>query len=169
MTPEYADIFGVPFTGFPVAGLPEERAPATPKRGKAVRAVAERLMDAPWLEATFPRVIGYRFDVPAERLEARFDATHRIVLTTQDVPTHTLDAPIVGEKAELTLDEAKRLRPQAVAFLLATHLQQHHFSDCPWLFPQLLGIARDWLGDPAGDSPHVDYGDDTLPGRRVFG
>src|SRR5262245_2712997 len=43
LTPEYADIFGVPFSGFPVAGLPEERAPATPKPGKAVRALPERL------------------------------------------------------------------------------------------------------------------------------
>src|SRR5207244_10899002 len=55
LTPEYADIFGVPFTGFPVAGLPEERAPATPKPGKAVRAIPERLIDAPWREVTFPR------------------------------------------------------------------------------------------------------------------
>jgi type III restriction enzyme len=169
LTPEYADIFGVPFSGFPVAGLPEQRAPATPKPGKAVRAVPERLTDRPWLEVTFPRAVGYRFDVPAERLTARFDASHRVVLTTQDVPTHTLDAPIVGEHAELTLDEAKRLRPQSVAFLLATHLQQHHFADKPWLFPQLLGIVRDWLGDPDGDSPNVDYGDDTFPGLLAFG
>jgi type III restriction enzyme len=169
LTSQYADIFGVPFNGFPVAGLPEQRAPATPKPGKAVRAVPERLIDCPWLEVIFPRVVGYRFDVPAERLSARFDANHRIVLTTQDVPTHVLDAPIVGEKAELTLDEAKGLRPQAVAFLLATHLQQHHFTDKPWLFPQLLGIVRDWLGDPNGDSPNVDYGDDTFPGLLAFG
>ena len=82
----------------------------------------------------------------------KFDQSHREVLTTQDVPTNTLNAPIVGEKAELTLEEAKGLRPQTVAFLLATHLQQHHFPDRPWLFPQLLGIVRDWLGEPDGDS-----------------
>jgi type III restriction enzyme len=169
LVPEYADIFGVPFSGFPVAGLPEERAPATPKPGKAVRALPERLPGAPWLEVTFPRVVGYRFDVPADRLTAKFDATHREVLTTQDIPTTTLNAPIVGEKAELTLEEAKALRPQAVAFLLATHLQQHHFPDRPWLFAQLLAIVRDWLGDPDGHSPNVDYGDDTFPGLLVFG
>ena len=169
LVPEYADIFGVPFSGFPVAGLPEERNPPTPKPGKAVRALPERLIDCPWLEIVFPRVIGYRIDVPAERLTAKFDATHREVLTTQDIPTNTLNAPIVGEKAELTLEEAQQLRPQTVAFRLATHLQQHHFPDRPWLFPQLLGIVRDWLGDPEGDSPNVDYGDDTFPGLLVFG
>ncbi len=169
LTPEYADIFGVPFSGFPVAGLPEERAPATPRPGKAVRAVPERLLEHPWLEVTFPRVLGYRFDVPADRLTATFDATHREILTTQDIPTSVLDAPIVGEQVELKLEEAKALRPQTVAFQLATHLQQHHFADQPWLFPQLLGIVRDWLGDPDGDSPNVDYGDDTFPGLLVFG
>ncbi len=169
MTPEYADIFGVPFSGFPVAGLPEDRAPATPKPGKAVRAIPERLIGAKWLEVTFPRVIGYRFDVPAERLTAKFDKTHREVLTTQDMPNWVENAPIVGEHAVLTLDAAKVLRPQTVAFQLATHLQQHHFHDKPWLFPQLLNIVRDWLGDPDGDSPNVDYGDDTFPGLLLFG
>jgi hypothetical protein len=53
------------------------------------------------------------------------------------------NAPIFGEKAERTLEEAETLRPQAVAFQLATHLQQHHFSDRPRLFPQLLGIVHD--------------------------
>lgn len=169
MTPEYADIFGVPFSGFPVAGLPETKAPPTPKPGKAVRAVPERLLGAAHLEVKFPRVVAYRFDVPAERLSAKFDRTHREVLTTQDIPTSTLNAPIVGEKAELTLDDVQGLRTQAVAFKLATHLQQHHFPDKPWLFPQLLGIVREWLGDPDGDSPNVDYGDDTFPGLLLFG
>jgi type III restriction enzyme len=131
--------------------------------------VPERLAASPWLEVTFPRVVGYRFDVPAERLSAVFDASHRIVLTTQDLPTSTLNAPIYGEKAEFTLKETAALRPQAVAFQLATHLQRHHFPDQPWLFPQLLGIVRDWLGDPDGDSPNVDYGDDTFPGLLTLG
>src|SRR5262249_22219498 len=116
LTPEYADIFGVPFSGFPVAGLSETKGPITPKPRKAVRALPERLTDRPWLEVTFPRVTGYRFDVPAERLTAKFNATHRVVLSTQDIPTTTLNAPVVGERAELTLEEAKKLRPQTVAF-----------------------------------------------------
>lgn len=169
LPPEYADIFGVPFTGFPVAGLSPERAAATPKPGKGVFAVPERLVGAPWLEVRFPRVVAYRFDVPAERLTAKFDATHREILKTQDMPTTTLNSPIVGERAELTLEEARELRPQSVAFKLATHLQQHHFRDRPWLFPQLLGIVREWLGDPDGESPNVDYGDDTFPGLLLFG
>lgn len=175
LAPEYADIYGVPFTGFPVAGLPEQRTPPTPKPGKTVQAMRERLLaldkhgkPRSYLEVNFPRVLGYRFDVPVDRLSARFDASHRIILTTQDIPTRVLNAPVVGEKVTLTLEEAKLLRPQSVAFQLATYLQQHHFPDQPFLFPQLLNIVRDWLGDPPGYSPNVDYGDDTFPGLLVF-
>jgi type III restriction enzyme len=166
--PEYADIYGVPFNGFPIAGLPEARTPPTPKPGTTVRAMPERLYSRPWLEVNFPRVSGYRFDVPAELLHASFDASHRVVLTTEDIPTYVLNAGVIGEKAELTLAEAKVARPQTVAFKLATHLQQHHFRDRPWLFPQLLGIVRDWLGDPEGHSPNVEYGDETFPGLLMF-
>lgn len=41
--PEYADVFGVPFSFIPVAGVPEERAPATPRPSSKVRAIPERL------------------------------------------------------------------------------------------------------------------------------
>lgn len=176
LAPEYADIYGVPFSGFPVAGLPETKAPATPKPGKTVQAVPERLLaldehgkSRSYLEVTFPRVLGYHFDVPVDRLSAEFNATHRIVLTTQDIPTRVLNAPVIGEKATLTLEAAKAMRPQTVAFQLATHLQQHHFPDQSFLFPQLLTIVRDWLGNPDENSPNVDYGDDTFPGLLVFG
>ena len=69
----------------------------------------------------------------------------------------------------MTLEEAKEARPQTVAFLLATYLQQHHFPDKRWLYPQLLEIVRAWLGDPEGDSPNVEYGDDTFVGLLAFG
>jgi type III restriction enzyme len=58
--PEYADVYGVPFTFIPCAGVPEERAPAMPRPGSKVRAIPERLPERPWLEVTFPRVLGYR-------------------------------------------------------------------------------------------------------------
>jgi type III restriction enzyme len=166
--PEYADVYGVPFNFIPCAGLAEGRAPATPRVGSKVRAVPERLIDRPWLEITFPHVLSYRYDVPPEALTAKFDASSRVVLTTQDIPTRTVNAPIVGETVELTLEEAKAARPQTVAFQLATHLQQHHFRDKVWLFPQLLNIVRNWLGDPDGDSPYVDYGDETFVGLLLF-
>lgn len=167
--PEYAEVYGVPFAFIPCAGVPtegEEKRPV-PKPGR-VRAVPERLAGRPWLEVTFPRVLGYRYEVPAERLAAKFDPSSRLVLSTTDIPTRTEMAPIVGESVVMTLDDLMGVRPQAVAFKLATHLQRHHFRDKVWLFPQLLGIVREWLGDPDGDSPYVDYGDETFPGLLLF-
>lgn len=166
--PEYADVFGVPFSFIPVAGMPEERAPATPRQGSKVRAMPERLPLRPWLEVTFPRVVGYRYEVPPDKLSAVFDPTHKVTLTTADIPTRTENNPIVGQQAVMTLDAAKVIRPQEVAFKLTTHLQQHHFKDRPWLFPQLLGIVKQWLGDPDGESPFVEYGDETFPGLLLF-
>lgn len=166
--PEYADVYGVPFSFIPCAGLPEGRTPPTPRVGSKVRAVPERLLARPWLEVTFPRVLSYRYDVPPELLSARFNDSSKVVLSTQDIPTRTENAPIVGETVIHTLDDLKVVRPQAVAFKLATHLQQHHFQDKVWLFPQLLQIVRDWLGDPDGASPYVDYGDETFPGLLLF-
>ena len=165
---EYADIFGVPFRGIPTAGMVETRNPATPRIGTQVVAVPERLIARPWLEIRFPRVVGYRFDAPAEQLRATFDAAHRVRLTSEEIPTMTRNAGVIGEQAVLLLNEHKAIRPQTVAYKLATYLQQNHFRDKPWLFPQLLRIVREWFGDPAGHSPYVDYGDDTFPGLLLF-
>jgi type III restriction enzyme len=165
--PEYADVYGVPFSFIPVAGMPEERAPAISRPGSQVRAVPERLIDRPWLEVTFPRVSGYRYDVPPDRLSAKFGPEHRVVITTQDIPTRTENAPIIGETAIHTID-LRGVRLQTVAFRLATHLQQHHFRDRPWLFPQLLAIVKDWLGDPDAGTGCVELGDETAPGLLLY-
>jgi type III restriction enzyme len=167
--PEYADVYGVPFTFIPCAGVPEEGKERKPvQKPGNVRAVPERLAACPWLEVTFPRVAGYRYEVPADKLTAHFDKSSKLVLSTQDIPTRTENAPIVGETAVHTLDDLKGFRAQTVAFKLATHLQTHKFKDQVWLFPQLLAIVREWLGDPDGESPYVDYGDDTFPGLLLF-
>ena len=166
--PEYADVYGVPFTFIPCAGVPEEGEKKTVQKPGNVKAIPERLIPCPWLEITYPQLIGYRYDVPADKLTAKFDKSSQLVLSTVDIPTRTENAPIVGETAVHTLDDLKGFRSQTVAFKLATHLQQHKFKDQVWLFPQLLTIVREWLGDPDGESPYVDYGDDTFPGLLLF-
>jgi type III restriction enzyme len=71
-------------------------------------------------------------------------------LSTRDIPTKTENAPIVGETSIHTLDDLKAHREQEVAFLLARLTLDKYFRDDdgnekPWLFPQLVGIARQWL------------------------
>jgi type III restriction enzyme len=144
--PEYAEIYGVPFSFIPCSG-----ATADPKPGPLptrVRALDSRLA----CEITFPRLLGYRYDVAGERLTATFTDESWLVLSTADIPTKTENAPIVGESSIHTLDDLKRHRPNEVAFLLAKLTLEKYFrdddgNDKPWLFPQLLGIAKRWLAE----------------------
>jgi type III restriction enzyme len=142
--PEYAEVFGVPFSFSPCAGTAWEPKPGPPPtRARALESRIER-------EITFPRLLGYRYEVPEERLGARFTEASRLALSTQDIPTRVENAPIVGESAILTLDELKARREQEVAFRLAKLVLEKYFHDDegnvkPWLFPDLLRIAREWL------------------------
>jgi type III restriction enzyme len=162
--PEYAEVFGVPFSFIPCAGSSEgkEKKTSAPKPGR-VKAMPERLSGRPWLEITFPRVTGYRYELPPTRLEARFVEKSQVVLSTQDIPTHVENAPIVGETAFLTLDDLKKRREQEVAFTLAKLILERYFradggkaangSEAAlapgavqvWLFPQVLAIVRQWM------------------------
>ncbi len=83
----------------------------SPKPGR-IRAVPERLAQRTYLEITFPRLLGYRYELPPEHLEARFTDDSRVVLSTADMPTKTENAPIVGETSIHTLDDLKKRREQ---------------------------------------------------------
>jgi type III restriction enzyme len=142
--PEYAEVYGVPFSFIPCSGSTREPKPGPlPTR---VRALEERID----CEITFPRVAGYRYEVTSERLKHAFTDDSKLALSTADIPTRVENAPIVGESSIHTLDDLKRRREQEVAFLLAKRLLEKYFSDDDgnakqWLFPQLLRITRDWL------------------------
>ncbi len=144
--PEYAEVYGVPFSFIPCSGASVDPQPGPlPTR---VRAVESRIDH----EITFPRVTGYRYDLQGERLTATFAEESRLTLSTADIPTKTENAPIVGESSIHTLDDLKRRRPNEVAFLLARLTLEKYFrddegNDKPWLFPQLLYIAKSWLAE----------------------
>ena len=112
--PEYAEVYGVPFS----FSIPCSGATTNPKTGPLptrVRALESRID----CEITFPRLLGYRYDVAGERLTATFTDESKLTLSTADIPTQTENAPIVGESSIHTLDDLKRRRPNEVAFLLA--------------------------------------------------
>jgi type III restriction enzyme len=142
--PEYAEVYGVPFSFIPCSGSAIDPKPGPiPTR---VRALPERIA----LEITYPRLMGYRYDFPGEKLTAAFTDDAKLALSTADIPTKTENAPIVGESSIHTLDDLKRRRPQEVAFLLSKLMLEKYFRDDegnlkPWLFPQVLDITREWL------------------------
>jgi hypothetical protein len=87
--PEYADVLGIPFdfTAKPVVAPPT-------KPPKTVRIEAVR-PDRDALQITFPRVEGYRVELPEERLTAKFTADSVLELTPELVgPTDTTNRAI---------------------------------------------------------------------------
>lgn len=141
---EYAEVYGVPFSFIPCSGSnPNPKPGPIPTR---VRALEERIA----CEITFPRVIGYRYDLPAERLSYKFTDDSRMALSTQDIPTKTETAPVIGESSHHTLYGIKSRREQEVTFKLAKLVLEKYFRDDEgnlkhWLFPQLLRISNHWL------------------------
>lgn len=138
---EYAEVYGVPFSFIPTAGTQPNPTPG--KIPTRVRALEERID----CEIHFPRIDGYLYDLPAQRLSADFRDEAQMALTTADVPTRTENAPIVGESSIHTLDDLKRHREAEVAFWLAKLTLSKYFPDKPWLFPQLHDISKRWLAE----------------------
>lgn len=142
--PEYAEVYGVPFSFIPCSGSTKDPRPGPiPTR---VRALIERAN----LEITFPQLTGYRYELPEERLTAKFTDESKFVLSAADIPTKVILDPIAGESSIHTLDDLKQKRIQEVVFLLAKLTLENHFQDDagnikPYLFPQILNIARQWI------------------------
>jgi type III restriction enzyme len=142
---EYADIFGIPFdfTAKPVIAPP--RPPIETVQVKAVRPERDHL------EICFPRVEGYRVELPEERLTATFNADSVLELTPELVgPSKTRNAGIIGEAADMDLDHLEDMRRSTLLLNLTKHLlytQWRDPGDAPklHLFGQLKRIAKEWL------------------------
>lgn len=136
--PEYAEVYGVPFSFIPTAG--SSREVLAESKATRVRFLEERAA----LDIRFPRVDGYRFEVGTAPLVHHFDADSRLSLSTAGVPTKVENAPVVGESVIHTIDELRRLRLQEVDFVVTKVLLERFFAQQPWRFPELLRIVRTW-------------------------
>lgn len=149
--PEYAEVYGVPFSFIPASGT---TADPPPRQSLArVRAIPERAAHA---RMTFPRLDGYKWEVPDDNLTPDWSAESHLRLTSDQVPTTTEVRGIVGETEFHTLDDLLIQREQTVQFELAKLLLGRYFeaptADTdgqhnwrPWLFPRLVSIAREWM------------------------
>ena len=114
---EYADVLGIPFdfTAKPVIAPPKPPRPTV--QVKAVRPNRDHL------EIRFPRVEGYRVDLPEERIEAKFDEDSVLVLTPELVgPSITQNAGIIGETVNLDLQHLDTMRPASLLYNLTHRL-----------------------------------------------
>ncbi|MEA4958143.1 MAG: DEAD/DEAH box helicase family protein [Anaerolineaceae bacterium] len=154
--PEYAEVYGVPFSFIPCAGGQSVPKPTIPPT--RVRALEERLA----CEITFPKVIGYRYILPDESVFAEFTDESRKVLSTEEMPSKTEMASILGEGEIHKLDDLLAQRIQEVDFLIASRLMNKYFMSedgdpKPWLFPSLLKITREWREN------YIQYKDNCFP------
>lgn len=173
---EYADVLGIPFD---FTSKPVIVKPTTPKKVTRVQAVKERVAERPELEIRFPRVEGYRVDLPDERISAAFTEDSRLVVDPAMIgPSRVTMQGIVGESEELTAKGLGDQRPSAIAYSLAAHLLKRfgdESGDLPvHLFGQIRRIVREWLdggylvlkGVPMGVLDYLEIKDQAA--ERIF-
>lgn len=142
---EYADVLGIPFdfTAKPVISKPQK-----PRETIQVRAMRPERDE---LEITFPRVEGYRVELPEERLTAVFNEDSMLELTPALVgATETQNSGIIGERVDLNLVHTGDVRPSQVIYELTSHLLFTKFRDADGapklhLFGQLKRICKEWI------------------------
>ena len=141
---EYADVLGVPFD-FAAEITPPP--PRPPRKRVDVRAISPE-RDA--CEIHFPRVAGYRVELPEERLEAKFDENSTLVLTPELVgPSRTRSEGIIGEGVDLNLVHTRDLRRSTLLFHLTKRLLETRWREAGeepklHLFGQIKRIAGEW-------------------------
>ena len=144
---EYADVFGIPFdfTAKPVHAPPQK--PAETVQVKALSPERDNV------EIRFPRVAGYRVELPNDRLAAAFTESSKLVLTPELVgPTITHNQGIIGEGHDLTVAHLDRVRQSTLLYELTRRLLYNHWRDPDGepelhLFGQLKRVTRTWLDD----------------------
>lgn len=142
---EYADVLGIPFdfTAKPVISTPQK-----PRETIQVKAIRPDRDDC---EISFPRVQGYRTELPEDRLTADFNIDSTLELTPDLVgATETRNSGIIGETVDLNLVHTGDVRPSQVIYELTSHLLLTKFRDADGepqlnLFGQLKRIARQWI------------------------
>ncbi len=142
---EYADVLGIPFD-FTAKAVPVK--PQTPRKVENVKAIKERAA----LEIRFPRVQGYRVEMPRERLEAQFNDDSTYVLTPDEVgPTDTRIEGIAGAGINIGPEHLREARYSSIVFELVSHMLKTSWRDAqierpgPHVFMDLKRIARQWL------------------------
>ena len=158
---EYADIFGIPFdfTAKPVIAPPQP-----PRETIQVKALPERAA----LEIRFPRVEGYRVELPEERLTADFNEDSILVLSPDLVgPSITRNSGIIGEGVDMSLKHLDDMRASSLIFNVTQRLLYTKWRDPSeepklHLFGQLKRITKQWI-----DTCLVCKGE-TYPGLLMY-
>ncbi len=144
LSPEYADVFGVPFVFADNSNSP---APKPPKKMIRVRAIPDRSK----LEIVFPNISGYIERIPEGKIEARFNENSHFNISPNNAPPVTELVGIVGEEVIMNLDQLKLRREQEVIFNLVRETakkfaqSQETNQISPSVYRDLFPIVKNWL------------------------
>ncbi len=160
---EYADILGIPFdfTAKPVI--------APPKPPRPVEHVFAVRPDRDALEIRFPRVDGYRVELPDAELTARFSPDSCLEITPKLVGSSKVrNEPLVGQGVTLSADHLKDVRTATILFRLTQHLLERHYRDPGdeprlHLFGQLKRIVRQWV-----EGGYLRCSGETFPAHVLY-
>jgi type III restriction enzyme len=157
-------------TACPSPSSPSDRATPNPKPSP----LANEVYSVPGredLEIVFPRLQGYRVELPEQWVFEDFDDEALLTVGQSELATWVQNAGIAGVEEEIDNEEYRKARPQRVAFELAAVLVQKFSSGTfgldvpatderdgelddditkanrPWLFPQLVRIAQRWIDE----------------------
>lgn len=143
---EYANIYGIPFAFIPTDGKVVDGKPQHPATW--VASVEGR----DGYRITFPKVAGYRLEVPDEELWVDEASARPFRVGPSTVPTWTQSAGIAGTD-ETDLGDSRPLRSQELAYAVARRLidgqlrtQDNDEGDRrPWLFPKVAKLCKQWI------------------------
>ncbi len=159
---EYADVLGIPFdfTAQPVISKP-----SPPENMERVHAISPA-RDAS--EIRYPRVEGYRTELPSETLTASFTDDSTLELTPELVgATETINSGIIGEQADLTIAHLADTRAATIHLRLAEWLVKRRLTnagDRPnvGLILQAKSIVRQWMAN------HLRLAGGTQPAQLLY-
>lgn len=141
--PEYANVYGIPF-----AFIPSDRdiKPVAPKPPPLQVCSVE---GRDHLRIRFPRLTGYRIELPHAPLIFETEGLARFTIGPSDIPTEVVIEGLVGAQEIEARQLPGQVRVQELAFKLAHQTLTQYFQDGenrqPWLFPSLVRAATQWI------------------------
>lgn len=161
LSPEYVDVFGIPFSVIPFKGRPKDTPEPEDKPKNHVKALPERYK----YEIRFPRVTGYVVDLGRPAVSCDVSKVEHLTIQTLENPTEVFVSPQVGirtgDLGSLSFETTKLDREefyanhhfQTVLFEL-TRVIVNRLTDTAdarfrlfsrqQLFPQVLNIVREY-------------------------
>ncbi|MDD5025900.1 MAG: DEAD/DEAH box helicase family protein [Candidatus Peribacteraceae bacterium] len=142
LSPEYAEVYGVPFSFLKATG---PTPPQPPKVIHRVRSLPER---EDQYQITFPRVEGYRYELNETKLSAHFTEESKTIIENE--PTEVTLGGLIGKEEKEMLEKIKERREGEVIIRLVQSLLKRYYTDADgsekyWLTPKLMKITEEYV------------------------